>query len=223
MGKVLVVEDNPTYLHQLEEALKNSGYEVESADNPIYGFEMFAKQKYDLVISDLVLKEFDGIRFLTTVKNIDPFVNTMILTANASDETESESIKVNVDYYFDKSKSIPLIIEYIDALVSKRPNHVTQSILHSEAEGIEVELKSHEVRKNGEIVALTPREYQILRVFLENKYTTLSRQEIINTVWGSPEEEIEERIIDLHIKNIRTKLKLVSLITVRGYGYKWNE
>jgi Response regulators consisting of a CheY-like receiver domain and a winged-helix DNA-binding domain len=224
MGRILVVEDNNSYREAIEEALRIAGHQVNGSSNPVSGFEIFAKQKYDLVISDLVMKEFDGIRFLTTIKNIDPTVNTMILTANASDETEKDSIDANIDYYFDKSKSIPVIINYVNALLErKKESHLQAIELESVAEGIIMNLRSHDVIKDGKSIPLTRREFQILKLFLENKYITLSRRDIMDSVWGNPVEEIDERVIDLHIRNLRAKLKIVSLITVRGYGYKWNE
>jgi len=224
MGRILVVEDNNSYRETIEEALRIAGHQVNGSSNPVAGFEIFAKQKYDLVISDLVMKEFDGIRFLTTIKNIDPTVNTMILTANASDETEKDSIDANIDYYFDKSKSIPVIINYVNALLERKKESRLQVIeLESVAEGIIMNLRSHDVIKDGKSIPLTRREFQILKLFLENKYITLSRRDIMDSVWGNPVEDIDERVIDLHIRNLRAKLKIVSLITVRGYGYKWNE
>lgn len=117
-----------------------------------------------------------------------------------------------------------VIVKYIKVLLEKRKfrTPINEEVTSRE-EGICITLNTHLVTKNNVEVSLTPREYQILKVFLENKGVTLSRQEIINVVWGNPVEEIDERTIDLHIKNIRSKLDIVSLITVRGYGYKWNE
>ena len=197
---------------------------MDGVNNPIDGFELFIKREHDLVISTLIMKEFGGIRFLSTIKNINSNVNTMILAANPSEESEAESINTNIDYFFDRSKSIPIIIKYIDALMQKRKEEIlSQELLLSENEGIIIRIQSHEVKKHGCIVSLTRREYQILKFLLKNKGVTLSRQDILNSVWGNPIEEIDERVIDLHIKNIRAKLKIESLMTIRGYGYKWNE
>ena len=224
MKKILIVEDNESYRINLESVLRNEGYEVNSVDNPISGIEMFAKSTYDLVISDLIMKEFDGIRFLTTIKNIDPKVNTMILTGNPDDDTEISSIDIHVDFYLSKSRALPVIVKYVKRLAEERNiSNVSTDILVSKSEGISLSKKAHEVKKNGEKIDLTPKEYQILKLFLENKCITLSRQDIIDEIWGIPIEEIDERVIDLHIKHLRAKLKIISLITVRGYGYKWNE
>ncbi|MFV0395123.1 MAG: response regulator transcription factor [Coprobacillaceae bacterium] len=224
MKKILIVEDNESYRINLESVLRNEGYEVNSVDNPISGIEMFAKSTYDLVISDLIMKEFDGIRFLTTIKNIDPKVNTMILTGNPDDDTEISSIDIHVDFYLSKSRALPVIVKYVKRLAEERNiSNVSTDILVSKSEGISLSKKAHEVKKNGEKIDLTPKEYQILKLYLENKCITLSRQDIIDEIWGIPIEEIDERVIDLHIKHLRAKLKIISLITVRGYGYKWNE
>lgn len=224
MERILIVEDNESYMNDLYHLLNSKGYEVATANNPIAGFETFAKGNFDLVISDLVMKEFDGMRYLTAIKNIDPMVSTMILTANPDDETEMSSLETDIDLYISKSKSMDVILKYIEVLLKKRQElPKSDDVLLSKAEGIMLFKNAHKVTKNNEEIALTPREYQILKFFLENKNVTMSREDIINAVWGNPVEEIEERVIDLHIKNIRSKLGIVSLITVRGFGYKWNE
>lgn len=222
--RILIVEDNESYRKELEATLLAEGYEVITADNPILGFEVFAKNQFNLVISDLVMKEFDGVRFLTTIKNIDPNVGTIILTGNPDDQTELSSLEIEIDFYISKDKRMDVILKYITIVLSKYSNLTSDAdTLVSNAEGIRLSKKTYAVTKNGESIPLTPREFQILKLFLENKCVTLSREDIIAGVWGNPVEEIEERVIDLHIKNLRSKLKVISLITVRGYGYKWNE
>jgi len=154
MSRILVVDHNDEYRQAVESSLREAGYEVDGVNNPIDGFELFIKREHDLVISTLIMKEFGGIRFLSTIKNINSNVNTMILAANPSEESEAESINTNIDYFFDRSKSIPIIIKYIDALMQKRKEEIlSQELLLSENEGIIVKLQSHEVKKHGCIVS----------------------------------------------------------------------
>ena len=86
-----------------------------------------------------------------------------------------------------------------------------------------VDLDSREVFKNGDPIEVTRKEYDLLVLFLENKGVALNRETISEKIWTTDIEDIDLRAIDGHIKRLRAKLKLFSIVSVRGYGYKWNE
>ncbi|QIK69212.1 response regulator transcription factor [Erysipelothrix sp. HDW6C] len=222
MNEILIVEDNIEYLHLLERILKRNGYEVDTADNPITGLELLAKHKYDLLISDLYLETIDGIQLITAAKNIDSDIKAIILTGKPGDGTELAAVENNVDLYLEKSKSMDLVLKYIEQVLKNKVGSTAQEmILQSKQQKLIVNLKTHEVRRDGVLIDLTPIEFHILQMFLERKNEKLTREEIIETVWGT--EETGLRIIDVHIKNLRDKLNVFSIVTVRGCGYKWNE
>ncbi|QIK69176.1 response regulator transcription factor [Erysipelothrix sp. HDW6C] len=222
MNKILLVEDNPEYLNLLERILKRNGYDVDIADNPIKGLELLAKHKYDLLISDLYLEAIDGIQLITAAKNIDGDIKTIILTGNPAEATEMAAVESNVDLYLEKSKSMNLVLKYIEqVLKNKVGSAAREMILESKQQKLIVNLKTHEVHRDGMLIDLTPIEFHILQLFLERKNEKLTREEIIEAVWGN--EDAVPRIIDVHIKNLRDKLNVFSIVTVRGYGYKWNE
>ena len=84
-------------------------------------------------------------------------------------------------------------------------------------------VRDHEVRKDNESINLSPKEFELLKLFLENKSTVLTRDDIIKTVWASEKLLESTRIVDVHIQKLREKLNTFSIATVRGIGYKWNE
>lgn len=225
MYKILIVEDNADYANQLADILVDNGYETKCAPDPMSGIEEFAKGDFDLVISDYKMSHLDGIRFLTAVKNIKPSVKCMLLTGYASEEVELAALDIDVDYILDKSRSLTVILRYIAQVLEgvKMNEEESTSRLVSKLEDIVLDVEGHAVYKKNQLVSLTRKEFDLLKLFLENKGVALSREEIISTLWDKEIEEVDVRIVDGHVKKIREKLKSFTLMSVRGYGYKWNE
>lgn len=221
MEKILVVEDNEEYLMLLKKILEGEGYIVDSAVTSLAALEFLAKNNYSLIISDLYMQDIDGIALVTTAKRIDPNIRTIILTGQPHEDTELVAIESNVDLYLSKEKSLDLVLRYVASLMKDRTYKNTGVILESRSQNIILNLKTHEVKKNNELIELTPIEFEILQYFLESMNVRLSREEIIMRVWG--EDVTSSRVVDVHVKNLRDKLSIFSITTIRGYGYKWNE
>ncbi len=225
MEKLLVIDDQEEYLDFLTHALRNLGYEVKSANNPVTGLELFVKEHFDLVLSDLKMEVMDGIRLAATIKSMDPQAKVIILTADPTEETEISALDVQVNQYLSKDKSIDVIKRYIENVLNQVSlnNNERQVELTSKTEQIVMSLVEHTVHKQGELIPLTMKEYRLLRLFLENKNIALSRDMIISAIWDEDLENVDERVVDVHIKKLRTKLRSFSIMSVRGLGYKWNE
>ena len=127
--------------------------------------------------------------------------------------------------YLSKDKSIHVLVKYAEELLYavQDVSSAGEKRLISKEERIMVYLDSREVYKNGEPVEVTRKEYDLLVLFLENKGIALNRETISEKIWTTDIEDIDLRAIDGHIKRLRAKLKLFSIVSVRGYGYKWNE
>ncbi|MFV0393631.1 MAG: response regulator transcription factor [Coprobacillaceae bacterium] len=223
MERILIVEDDNSYRSFIKEHIIGAGYEVDDADNPITGIECLARKEYDLVISDLKMPEMSGVRFTKTAKAMQMGIKTIILTADPDDESEISSIDNQVDLYIVKEKGMGVLLKYIRSVLDREVSYDSEEIIRSKVNKIEVHKSTHQVFKNGEVVELTRREYEILELLLENKNQILSREEIVEKIWMLPVTEIEPRVVDVHIKNLRDKLRIFSILTVRGFGYKWNE
>ncbi|QIK69187.1 response regulator transcription factor [Erysipelothrix sp. HDW6C] len=224
MQRILYVEDDYDYALYLKGKLEIEGYNVTLAQNSITGLESLATNQYDLLLTDLHLNSISGIRLVETAKKIHPQIKTIILTAKPSEDTELESLHFNVDYYLEKSKSLKVMFKYIRTVLSSASAFVNHTqVLHSDVESIVLDTKNRTVKKNNDDYALTPIEFSLLQLFLERKNELLDREEIVEIVWANESPEDNMRKIDVHIKNLRAKMNIFSIITIRGSGYKWNE
>ena len=212
----------------MEKVLKQAGYEVDVAASSMEGIEKFTMNRdYDLIISDLVMDEIDGIKFLSYIKKVSPGVKTMILTAEPSAQTEMASLDIAVDKYLVKESKIEVILRYIEVLLAQPAilSKPEKMILKSDAENVIMDVTGLSIMKNGAPLdpPLTFKEFQILKFLLEHKGVALSREEILDEVWDTSHEVVETRVVDVHIKAIRRKLGAQSILAIRGYGYKWDE
>lgn len=223
--KILLVEDDEKYADKLKEAIVREGYDVTYVNTPIKAVAEFTKNNFDLVISDFCMKEMDGVKLLTILKEIKSGVRSIILTAFPEEEVELEAIDISVDHYLSKDKSLALMLKYIQFLLKKEvvAEDDPSYSLTSSIERISVDIKKRVVEKEDQVVPLTKKEYELLVLFLQNKGTALSREDIAEQLWSNDIENIDLRVIDGHIKRLRSKLSLFSISSVRGYGYKWSE
>lgn len=221
----MLVEDDEKYAEKLKQAIVREGYEVSYFTTPIKAVADFTKNNYDLVISDFCMKDMDGVKLLTILKEINPCIRSIILTAFPEEEVEMEAIDINVDHYLSKDKSLTIMLKYIQYLLKREVNTevISSYRLSSSIEQITIDTKKRVVEKENEVVSLTKKEYDLLVLFLKNKGTALSREDIAEQLWSNDIENIDLRVIDGHIKRLRSKLSLFSISSVRGYGYKWSE
>ncbi|MFV0362485.1 MAG: response regulator transcription factor [Suipraeoptans sp.] len=225
MFKILFVDDDQSYAQKLEKALKQKEFHVVYMNTPVAAIAEVVKAKYDLVLSDYSMPQIDGSEFISIIKDIKPEIKTIILTGHSEEDIEFAAIDAEVDFFISKDKSLKLIIKYIEAVLEKPSLEVSSSKekLVSKAENIVIYKISHDVYKNGERADITNKEYDLLVMFLENKGVAFSREKLAEDLWTVDIEKIDLRVIDGHIKRLRNKLRLFSIISVRGYGYKWNE
>lgn len=222
MIRILLVEDHPEYLETLATLLKQKGYEVDAVLDPIQGIEYAATNFYDLIISDLHMKSMNGFRFFKTVHTIAPQAITIILTALPTDDAELQSFDFNVDYFLSKDKSSAVLLKYIEHALENK-ERISRNRLESKKEQIMINLESREVLKANTTIKLAPKEYAILILLMSNKNRVVTRDEILETIWEDEIFDVDERVIDVHIRRLRKKLKLNSIISIRSQGYKWNE
>lgn len=225
MKTILLVEDDQEYGTLMETTLMKNQYAVTFVTDPLIAIEESSKNHFDLVISDLHLGIMDGIRLTKTIKNLLPEIKVIILTGFPDESSELEAMDSPVDMYLVKEKSINVILGYIDRVLNQEPamQAAKESRLESKIEGILLLKHRREVYKNDQLIELTPKEFGILEYFLKNKKQSLTRQDIIREVWSVEPSEVEERAVDVHIKHLREKMKIFSIISIRGHGYKWNE
>lgn len=224
MKKILFVEDDQSYREAMTAVIESAGYAVDASDNPLQAIELFTLNAYDLIISDLKMDSLDGIQFLQYIKSRNPQIKTMILTSAPTPETEMESLHIDVDRYISKDTRLEILLKYIDILLTKSDSTVKQyQKLFSPFEELELDLNGRRAKIAGKEIAVTPKEFGILQILLRNRGEAVSREQILDEIWDSTHETIDPRVIDVHIKEIRRKFHLQSIVSIRGYGYKWDE
>ncbi|MGL5042925.1 MAG: response regulator transcription factor [Culicoidibacterales bacterium] len=226
MVEILLVEDNEEYRANLKNALLKAGYTVDDTNDALTGVEYVGLKQYNLVISALMMDIMDGNRLLSFVKKVSPKTKTMILTDQPTVETEILAIGNGIDRYLKKSIDQEVLIKYIDVLLAayaseKEPK--PKEMMKSEKENLTLWVKGRKVEQNGEDVSLTTKEFGILYMLLGESGRAIKREEFIEKLWDRRFEEVDVRVVDVHIKLLRKKMGLTAINTIRGYGYKWDE
>ena len=180
--------------------------------------EEFEKHQFDLVVLDLMLPKIPGERVCRTIRDTSD-VPIIMLTALDDDDSQMKGFDALADDYITKPFSMPVVMKHIEAVLRRAeqggaaPNTV---IRYKE---ITVDTDSLTVLVGTESVSLTTREFEILKLLLENQGRVVSRERLLDTVWGY-DYVGDEKIVNTHIKNIRKKLGVDYIETMRGAGYK---
>ncbi|MEC1722561.1 response regulator transcription factor [Schinkia azotoformans] len=215
MTKILIVEDDENIREVVAEYLKDAGYVVIVAEDGKKAYDIITTtDDIDLYILDIMLPEITGIELL---KFIRKQADTPVLMLTALDDEETQLISFNalVDDYVTKPFSPKLLVKRVESLLRR-----TGKIDHLLQVGpISLDVDSYSVFANGEKLTLTLKEFELLKVLMKNKGKVLSRQQLLNYAWGY-DYFGDERIVDVHIKNVRKKINIKLIQTVKGVGYK---
>ena len=215
--KVLIVDDEILIRNVIKEYLKNDNIEYDEAEDGNVAIELTKLNNYDCIIMDIMMPKLDG---YSAIKEIKKFSNAkiIILSARAEEFDKLNGFDLGIDDYVTKPFSPKELIARIKAVV--RRNNETQKVL--KVSTLELNELSRTLTIDNELIDLTHTQFEILTLFLKNKGIVLSRDSIIENIWGYT-YEAENRTIDAHIKLLRSKLgKYKDCIkTVRGVGYKF--
>lgn len=222
--RILFVDDDQNYQKILKNMLEVEGYSVTVADNAADAVELFRKSKYDLLLTDFMMESVDGLQLLSLIRRIDPVMKVIVLTASADTDPEVRSFKLYANDFIRKPADFEVILARIERVLRENTEAASE-MLRSDIEDIEVSTKSLVVMKNGERVQVNQREFDLLLLFLKNRNIVLTREEILEAVWKVNHDYslIDLRSVDTVIKNLRKKLNLVSIYSIRGVGYEWVE
>jgi Response regulators consisting of a CheY-like receiver domain and a winged-helix DNA-binding domain len=216
--KILIIEDERSIQNVIKAFLEDDGYCVLVASDGIEGIALFHLHKPDLVLLDLMLPKIDG---FTVCELLRKESNTPIIMLTALDDEVSQikGFDKLVDDYITKPFSMPLVLKRIKALLRRSENNCTENMLVLQYKDITLNIDSYEVCVAGQVVALTAREFEILHLFIENQGRVYTRDTLLNVVWNY-EFVGDEKIVNTHIKNIRKKLGVDYIKTIRGVGYR---
>ena len=225
MKQILLVEDDLSLINGLSFAVKKQGYMLEVARTSSDAYQMWAEEKYDLVILDVSLPDGSGFDICKKVRQTSK-VPIMFLTA-ADEETDViMGLDIGGDDYITKPFKLAIFMSRINALLRRSDNFSkADTKLHSN--GITVHLLKGEVYKDNQQVELTAGEYKLLCLFMENSDRVLSQEQILRKLWDCDENYVDNNSLSVYIRRLRMKIEddpgnPKRILTVRRMGYKWN-
>lgn len=215
MKKILIVDDEEQIRNILRMYLVKEGYEILEAEDGEKAIKLFYEKPVDLVILDVMLPKKDGWSILREIKR---YSNTPVLMLTARDDSEDEifGFEIGADEYITKPFNNKILLARIKSLL-KKSSTTTDSVIT--LGDITINDISHSVSNSTGELELSPKEYELLLYLVKNNKIVLSREKLLNEVWGY-DFLGDDRTIDTHIKNLRKKIGKDSIKTIRGIGYK---
>ena len=223
MALIYIVEDDNSILEIEEFALKNSGYHVMGFKDAKSFYEELKNRLPDLVLLDIMLPDEDGLTILGKIRASEHTAKlpVIMLTAKTTELDKVKGLDLGADDYMTKPFGVMELISRVKALLRRTlPQESELSLAFGE---IEMDERRHQVTVGGNVCELTYKEYELLKLFLSNTGIVITRDKILDKIWGT-DFIGESRTIDMHVKNLRKKLgEEGSLIkTVRNVGYVMN-
>lgn len=218
MEKILVVEDDPDIQELLKNFLQEAGYEVKIAGDGVKALGLFFTTRFDLVLLDVLLPKIDGFGVCEVIRRQSQ-VPIVMLTALGGEQEQIRGLDLQVDDYITKPFSVPILIRKIGAVLRRSAiscGDVNRTIAYK---NLVLDLDDYCATVDGERFELTEREFGILRELLTHQGRVLTRQNLLDKLWRY-DFYGDERVVDTHIKNLRKKLGIDFIQTVRGAGYR---
>ena len=224
MTKILVVDDEPSIINLVTAYLKPEGYEVYTAADGNAGLKAARTFKPDLIILDLMLPGIDGIELLSRLRR-ESDVYVIMLTARTDETDKIVGLSVGADDYVTKPFSPRELVARIKAALRRIKTGTDAGVERSvlSFKHVRIDVGAHTVSMDKVPIELTSIEFDLLRALAENRGRVLSREQLLEKVWGG-EYFGEMRVVDVHLGHVRQKLGDESLIaTVRGVGYRFED
>lgn len=217
--KILIVDDEILIRKVIKEYCILENYEVVEAENGIDAIEKIKHDNIDLIVLDVMMPKLDGLSAFKEIKKMKN-IPTIVLSARSEEFDKLTGFELGIDDYVTKPFSPKELMARIKAVL-KRSKNIEDSYIY---EDLKIDTLGRVVTIDNKEVKLTPKEYELLNYFIENKGIALSREQLLTKVWGYNFFG-DDRTVDTHIKMLRNNLgKYRNLIvTVRGVGYKYNE
>jgi two-component system alkaline phosphatase synthesis response regulator PhoP len=222
MARILIVEDEPDIALGLSQDLKMEGYEVEVAETGEHGLDRVREKPFDLILLDVMLPGKDGFAVCRELRRSGLRTPIILLTARSHEAEKVMGLELGADDYVTKPFSPVELRARIKAALRRSEGETRESFRFG---NMEVDFDRLEVRRAGKPLDLTPIEFKLLAAFVHSRGTVLSRQQLLDKVWGQS-TYVTERVVDTHIGNLRKKIERdperpVFVTSVRGFGYRF--
>lgn len=213
--KILIVEDEDMIREGVSDYLTDCGYETIQAADGLEALEQFSNHQVDLVLLDIQMPKLNGLEVLSEIRK-NSQVPVLMLTAFQDEEYKMSAFAALADGYLEKPFSLSLLKVRVDAIF-KRHYDTGRMFTYRDTE---VDFDSYSAKVAGQEVAVNAKELEILDYLAKNEGRALTRSQIIDAVWKTTDEIPFDRVIDVYIKELRKKLDLDCILTVRNVGYK---
>lgn len=223
--KILVVDDEEKIRHVIREYAEFEGYEVNEAKDGMEAISQCKEGDYDIIIMDIMMPKLDGFSAIKEIRKIKD-IPVLMLSARGEEYDKLFGFEIGIDDYVVKPFSPKEVMARINAILLRSSKKDEQSSNEGKYiyQGLEVDMLARNVYVDGVKKELTPKEFELLQYLIVNKNIALSREKILNEVWGY-DFFGEDRTVDTHVKMLRNSIGKYrdNIITVRGMGYKFEE
>ena len=217
MKKLLIVEDEPDIQEFLEAYLHDAGYETTIAGDGVEALAKFQKDKFDLILLDLMLPKIDGFGVCEFIRR-ESNVPILMLTALDGEQEQLRGFQMEIDDYVTKPFSMPILLQKIRAIL-RRTSAGKEENRCLRYRDLTLDLDGMEAVLAGRSLDLTTREFELLQTLISSPGRVFTREVLLAKLWGY-DFFGDERVVDSHIKNLRRKLGTEYIETVRGVGYR---
>jgi two-component system alkaline phosphatase synthesis response regulator PhoP len=222
---ILLIEDEEALRMTLGDRLRSGGYTVDCAADGDEGFQKATLLPFDLIVLDVMLPKKNGFTVCREIRQAGLITPVLMLTALGQTSDKVAGLKIGADDYVTKPFNMQELMARVEALLRRAPNKPAASPGYYEFGSIRVDLRGTEAIRDGSVVNLSAREFQLLRYFIEHPAATLSREELLTQVWGY-RGTVFTRTVDVHVASLRQKLENEPkqprfFLTVQGLGYKF--
>lgn len=217
-SRLLIVEDDRLMQEAVADYFTARGWKVQTADGGSRALELLEQESFHLVLLDVMMPGINGFTVCRKIREVSD-VPVIFITARVLEEDELNGYAVGADDYVTKPFSLPVLHAKAQALVSRaRGGGLSREL---KAGNLTVDVRTHEVKNNGQTVLLPPKEYEMLVFFMENRGRIYSREQLLIRFWGY-DFDGNERVVDNHIKKLRKAIGVCgcTIQTVRKSGYR---
>lgn len=220
MTRILIVEDETKLSRLLELELKYENYETKIVNNGIDALEQMLEEGWDLVLLDIMIPELSGLEVLRRLRKVDQETPVILLTARDQVHDKVSGLDLGANDYVTKPFQIEELLARIR--VQLRKNHHKQDAEVLQVGELTVNLQTRDVIRAGQHISLTPREFDLLTYLMKNKHIVLTREQIMEAVWGY-DYMGDTNVVDVYIRYLRQKIDkqfdVPYIETIRGVGY----
>lgn len=224
MYRILIVEDEISMIMGLKDNLEFEGYQVEVAEDGAKGYDLIKNKEYDLVLLDVMLPYISGFDICKKVRSEGVTTPIMLLTAKGEEIDKVLGLELGADDYMTKPFSVRELLARIKAIIRRTSGNTSQKEEIQNIGNMEVNFSNYEATVNGEKVKMSHKEYEFLHFLWNNKNKVVSRDELLDNVWGT-DYIPSSRTVDNFILKLRQRIETNPndpsiILTVHGVGYK---